>query len=123
MTPYKTATREIPHEALTEQEILEGNVGTLLHELSHQMNASDHYCLVYDTVAEMREVDTPCDNDRCPICNYQVDNEADAKNRRVEMPDGYWSCAMIDSANNTHCEACKEDIIEYIKQNLEQSVV
>ena len=100
MTPHHTTTGSPNYILIPEEKVKMHNIYSFMHEMSHQFDAKDHYCL--DLESEEVCGNTLCD--RCYIVDYQ--SPCIMSNRTYDL----YSFIYEDM----YCNKCIDDINTYL---------
>ena len=99
MTPFNVTNPDNGYANESAQEVRTESVRTLLHELSHQLRAVDHYCYG-------RNGNDTCSNENCDICV-----------NKTEVRDCVMGNMGIDGVEDDeiYCDDCQNTIREHIE--------
>ena len=100
-SPWNEITGQ--YEEASSEEKFKKSTHTLLHELSHQLGAPDHYC--YD----LGSLDS-CDNKSCDMCVYGYDEPRDCA-----MSEPHDLSTLPDE--DVYCADCKAIILAHIEDH------
>ena len=98
-------TNSSTHENLGDYEVKKESRFNLIHELSHQLGAPDHYC--YKKAGE--DEDKKCENKNCTLCTHHKDPPKCIMTKRCDLAD--------ENINTLYCSSCLATIKAHLKNH------
>ena len=101
MTPYYTTKSYDNYANKSDEDVYFYSIRSLIHELSHQLGAPDHYC---------RKNGKPCSNENCDICYKDY-----IYTRKCVMGDN--SDFSITDPDSIYCSECISTILAHLNEH------
>ena len=101
MTPYHTTKSYDNYANKSDEDVYFYSIRSLIHELSHQLGAPDHYC---------RKNGKPCSNENCDICYKDY-----IYTRKCVMGDT--DDFSVDNPEKIYCSECISTILAHLNEH------